>query len=118
MDSDIAKSLPDLALIVRRDGVILSCVGGNAVRGLNAGGYQLVPPWFPGKMSTPHGVWLDNRPGRDVTLVVADRANARLQYFTLDGKHVLMRSAGEGFVVHVESGQMVDAGAVLVELDY
>jgi EAL domain-containing protein (putative c-di-GMP-specific phosphodiesterase class I)/GGDEF domain-containing protein len=36
MDSDIAKSLPDLALIVRRDGVILSCVGGNAVRGLNA----------------------------------------------------------------------------------
>ena len=37
MDSDIAKSLPDLALIVRRDGVILSCVGGNAVRGVNAG---------------------------------------------------------------------------------
>ena len=33
----IARSLPDLALIVRRDGVILSCVGGNAVRGLNAG---------------------------------------------------------------------------------
>ncbi len=33
----IAKSLPDLALIVRRDGVILSCVGGNAVRGLNSG---------------------------------------------------------------------------------
>ncbi|HLA72313.1 MAG TPA: GGDEF domain-containing phosphodiesterase, partial [Steroidobacteraceae bacterium] len=27
---------PDLALIVRRDGIILSCVGGNAVRGLNA----------------------------------------------------------------------------------
>jgi len=37
MDSDIAKSLPDLALIVRRDGVILSCVGGNAVRGMNSG---------------------------------------------------------------------------------
>ena len=36
MDSDIARSLPDLALIVRRDGVILSCVGGNAVRGLAA----------------------------------------------------------------------------------
>jgi hypothetical protein len=42
----------------------------------------------PGKMNTPHGIWLDNRPGRDVTLVVADRANARLQYFTLDGKHI------------------------------
>lgn len=36
-NSDIARSLPDLALIVRRDGVILSCVGGNAVRGHNAG---------------------------------------------------------------------------------
>src|SRR4051812_19519874 len=34
MDSDIAKSLPDLALIVRRDGIILSCVGGHAVRGV------------------------------------------------------------------------------------
>jgi hypothetical protein len=42
----------------------------------------------PGKMRTPHGLWLDNRPGREPTLVVADRANARLQYFTLDGKHL------------------------------
>jgi hypothetical protein len=42
----------------------------------------------PGKMRTPHGIWLDNRPGREVELVVADRANARLQYFTLDGKHI------------------------------
>ncbi len=32
----LANALPDLALIVRRDGVVLSCVGGNAVRGLNA----------------------------------------------------------------------------------
>ena len=41
MDTEIrdalARSLPDLAMIVRRDGVILSCVGGNAVRGLNSG---------------------------------------------------------------------------------
>jgi hypothetical protein len=42
----------------------------------------------PGKMNTPHGIWLDNRPGRDVSLVVADRANSRLQYFTLEGKHI------------------------------
>jgi hypothetical protein len=40
----------------------------------------------PGKMKTPHGLWLDDRPGRERALVVADRANARLQYFTLDGK--------------------------------
>jgi hypothetical protein len=42
----------------------------------------------PGKMETPHGLWLDNRPGREPSLVVADRANNRLQYFTLDGKHL------------------------------
>jgi hypothetical protein len=42
----------------------------------------------PGKMNTPHGLWLDDRPGRKPSLVVADRANARLQYFTLDGKHI------------------------------
>src|SRR3954471_18874166 len=39
MDTDIrealARSMPDLALIVRRDGVILSCVGGQAMRGLD-----------------------------------------------------------------------------------
>lgn len=42
----------------------------------------------PGKMKTPHGLWLDDRPGRTPSIVVADRANARLQYFTLDGKHL------------------------------
>lgn len=42
----------------------------------------------PGKMKTPHGIWLDDRPGREPSLVVADRANGRLQYFTLDGQHL------------------------------
>jgi hypothetical protein len=38
-----------------------------------------------GKTQTPHGLWLDDRrPGRP-ELVVADRANARLQYFSPDG---------------------------------
>src|SRR5207253_10464003 len=41
-----------------------------------------------GKLLTPHGLWLDNRPGRNPALIVADRANARLQYFSLDGKHL------------------------------
>jgi hypothetical protein len=40
----------------------------------------------PGKMKTPHGLWLDDRAGREPALVVADRANARLQYFSLDGE--------------------------------
>ena len=42
----------------------------------------------PGQMQTPHGIWLDDRPGREPSIVVADRANARLQYFSLDGKHL------------------------------
>jgi hypothetical protein len=40
----------------------------------------------PGLFKTPHGIWLDDRPGHDPAIVVADRANARLQYFTTDGK--------------------------------
>lgn len=72
----------------------------------------------PGKMKTPHGMWLDDRPGRirhnssaywkeaitrynrtragaplevsysEPEIVIADRANARLQYFDLKGNHI------------------------------
>lgn len=41
-----------------------------------------------GKLQTPHGLWLDDRPGRKPSLIVADRANARLEYFSLDGKYL------------------------------
>jgi hypothetical protein len=41
-----------------------------------------------GQFNTPHGIWIDNRPGRDQSVVVADRANKRLQWFTLEGKHI------------------------------
>ena len=41
----------------------------------------------PGKVKCPHGLWVDMR-GSEAVLVVADRGNARLQYFTLDGKHI------------------------------
>jgi hypothetical protein len=33
-------------------------------------------------------LWIDVRPGREASLVVADRANKRLQWFTLEGKHL------------------------------
>lgn len=39
----------------------------------------------PGQFKTPHGIWLDDRPGRDPVVVVCDRGNARLQLFSLDG---------------------------------
>jgi len=40
-----------------------------------------------GHMRTPHGLMVDTR-GQEPLLVVADRSNARLQYFTLAGEHV------------------------------
>src|SRR5262245_30886101 len=38
-----------------------------------------------GQFNLPHGVWIDSRPGREPSVVVADRANGRLQWFTLEG---------------------------------
>lgn len=40
-----------------------------------------------GQLSCPHGIIVDPR-GSEPTLLVADRANTRLQRFTLDGKHI------------------------------
>lgn len=56
-----------------KDGKWLSCFGG-AGKG-------------EGKFNTPHGVWVDNRPGREASIVVCDRANHALQYFSMDGKY-------------------------------
>ncbi len=41
---------------------------------------------LPGQTDCPHGLMVDTR-GAQPLLVVADRANRRLQYFTLDGGH-------------------------------
>lgn len=42
-----------------------------------------------GEFSLPHGVWTDSRaPGRAASVVVADRVNGRLQWFTPDGEHI------------------------------
>jgi hypothetical protein len=40
-----------------------------------------------GKLDCPHGIVVDTR-GREPVLTVADRGNARIQRFTLDGKHI------------------------------
>lgn len=44
------------------------------------------PGKAPGELSSPHGIAIDSRGGRE-RLLVADRSNKRLQYFTMDGKH-------------------------------
>ncbi len=54
-----------------------------------------------GQFRTPHGIWLDDRPGREASIVVADRANARLQYFTLDGKPIRIIE-GVSFPAHFD----------------
>ncbi|MEI8318468.1 MAG: hypothetical protein WCH79_11035, partial [Planctomycetia bacterium] len=40
-----------------------------------------------GTFNTPHGVWVDRRQGREPSIVICDRANHSLQYFTMDGAY-------------------------------
>ncbi len=40
-----------------------------------------------GEFNLPHGLWIDDR-GEEPTIVVTDRANSRLQWFTLEGSHL------------------------------
>jgi hypothetical protein len=48
-----------------------------------------------GAFNTPHGLWIDDR-GDEPLVVVTDRANARLQWFTLAGEH---RRTQDGFLL-------------------
>lgn len=48
----------------------------------------------PGQLDQPHGIALDSR-GDEPVLLVADRANRRFQYFTLDGKHLRFSAEGD-----------------------
>ena len=41
-----------------------------------------------GQLDCPHGIYCDTRDPAQPTILVADRSNHRLQWFTLDGKHV------------------------------
>ncbi|MFM8890106.1 MAG: hypothetical protein ACKOTB_00530, partial [Planctomycetia bacterium] len=40
-----------------------------------------------GTFNTPHGLWIDRRPGREPSVVVTDRAHNTLQIFSLDGTY-------------------------------
>ncbi|MPY90627.1 MAG: hypothetical protein GEU99_22240 [Luteitalea sp.] len=64
-----------------------------------------------GEFDLPHGVWVDRRPGREPSLVVADRVNARLQWFTFDGKHL---ETLDGFVL---PANIDTSGAMMVVPD-
>ena len=48
------------------------------------------------------GIWVDRREGRDPSIVVCDRANNTLQYFTMDGKY-LQTLTGYGLPANAET---------------
>jgi hypothetical protein len=73
-----------------------------------------------GQLDCPHGITVDHRSGTP-TLTVADRANARIQRFTLDGKHIDFVS-GTNMPCHfhfAKNGDMVvpDLGARVTLMD-
>lgn len=57
-----------------------------------------------GKFDTPHGIWIDRRPGRTPSIVVCDRAHHTLQYLTMEGKH-LETMPGFGLPANVDTHQ-------------
>ncbi len=57
-----------------------------------------------GQFRTPHGLWIDTR-GDESKIVVADRANGRLQWFSLEGEH---RKTLDGFILPANIDQLGD----------
>lgn len=55
-----------------------------------------------GKFSTPHKIMIDTRSGSP-TVLVTDRANHRLQWFTLEGKHMKTLDGTEGELLRLPS---------------
>ncbi len=58
-----------------------------------------------GQFNTPHGIWIDSRPGKKPSIVVTDRANGRLQWFTLEGKHL---KTLDGFILPANIDSLKD----------
>ena len=54
-----------------------------------------------GTFKTPHGIWIDKRGDEDV-VVICDRAHHKLQYLTVDGKHIKTQE-GFGLPANVDS---------------
>lgn len=74
-----------------------------------------------GKVSCPHGLWVDERHGY-AELAVADRGNRRVQYFSMDGKHLRYLHDGLRMPCHLHynsKGEMLvpDLESVVTVLD-
>jgi hypothetical protein len=74
----------------------------------------------PGQLIQPHGQWVDSR-GSEPLLAVADRGNRRIQYFSLDGKHVRFCTEGMRqpchFSIRKELMLVPDLDSVITILD-
>lgn len=67
---------------------------------------QYVRPWSgkgsePGKVNSPHGLWLDTR-GEKPVVIVCDRGNNRLQLFDTEGKHLGFVTEGMRMPCHID----------------
>ena len=86
-----AKYVPTfIALAPNGDFYVTDGYGSNFVHRYNLEG-DYIQSWGgtgsePGRMRCPHGIWCDTREPHNPMIVVADRSNVRLQWFTLDGK--------------------------------
>ncbi len=63
-------------------------------------GVVVKPGSGQGQVSCPHGLWIDHR-HKDPKLIVADRGNRRIQYFTLDGQHQSFLTEGMRMPCHI-----------------
>ena len=79
-----------------------------------------------GETSCPHGLWIDARgaagaPSKEPVLAVADRGNRRIQYFSLEGKHLSFVTDGMRQPCHFKTrGELLlvpDLSSVVTILD-
>jgi hypothetical protein len=66
-----------------------------------------------GKFRTPHGLWIDPR-GKEPQLLVCDRENHRLQWFSLDGEFV--RKCDQGLKRPCNVWPLADGGLAVADL--
>lgn len=75
--------------------------GAHCIHRYDAAGRYLAtigkPGTLDGEFNLPHGLWIDDRGRKAPTLCVADRANGRLQWFDLEGKH--LKTMTEPFIL-------------------
>lgn len=71
------------------------------------------PGTEPGKFQTPHGLWLDGR-GKEPLLLVCDRENHRLQWFTMEG--VFVRQMAKDLRRPCNVWPLGDGGLVVADL--